>query len=196
MSDQEKKFEALGKLLVLDDEKFKEFVRGHHKFTIDRLKDEPRESLNPEIVVMTRDMDLKEEITVVVIAVDFNEADVKQKILFEIGKGFYEKQQVPAAVVLVSECWCSKRRQNTDFPNVQPRHDPMRVEAIMVAGTSLNRKQNLTINTPIKRDTDNNIVVASEPEEYEGSMLFLLDHFWRGYFSVVIEKEEAKKKKP
>jgi hypothetical protein len=187
-------FEALDKLIVLEDDKFKEFVRGHHKFTIDRLKDDPREALNPELVVLTKDMDLKEEITIVAIAVDFNEAEVKQKIMFEIGKTFYEKQQVPAAVILASECWCSKRQQNTDFPDVMPRNDPMRIEAIIVAGAGLDQKQRLTINTPIKRDKENNnIVIDGDPEEFEGAMMFLLDYFWRGYFDTVIKKEVQQK---
>jgi len=190
-------FEAMFKLILLEDEKFKEFVRGHHKFTLERLKDDPRKGLTPELVVLTKDMDLKEEIIYVMIHVDFNESKVKHQVMFNCGVQVYESKKVPVAVVMASEAWCSKRAHDTDYPNVQPRHDPMRTEGILVAGAGLEKKQRLTIMTPIKRDKDsNNIVIDGESEEFEGPMMFLLDHFWRGFYTRAMGRGTGKESKP
>jgi len=187
-------FEAMGKQFVLEDEKFKEFVRGHHRFTIDRLKDDLRQGLNPELVVMTKDMDLKEEITVLIIDTDFNDSEEKQRIMFDIGKKFYEDRKIPIAVVFASEAWCSKRPKEGDWPDIQPRHDPLKTEAIIVTGAGMNQKQRMTIRIPVKRDKDNNIVIDGESDEFEEAVMFIVDHFWRGYFSKAMEKEAKKKK--
>jgi len=187
-------FEAMDKQFVLEDEKFKEFVREHNKFTIDRLKEEPTEGLHPELVVMTKDMDLKDEIAVVVIASGFNESEEKHKTLFGVGRKFYEDQKVVRAVVLASECWCSQRPQEGDWPDVQPRHDPLKTEGIIVAGAGMEPRQRMSIVTPVKRDEKNNIVIDGESDEHDEAMFFLIDHFWRGYFSKVMEKEANKKK--
>jgi len=187
-------FEAMGKQFVLEDEKFKEFVRGHNKFTIDRLKEESTEGLHPELVVMTKDMDLKEEITLLLIASGFNESEEKHKILFGVGRKFYEDQKIPVAIILASEAWCSKRAENEDWKDCQPRHDPMRTEGIIVAGQSMDQKQCMTIMTPVKRDEKNRIVIDGDSDESDGAAFFLISHFWRGYFSVVAEKEAKKKK--
>jgi hypothetical protein len=190
-------FEAMSKLVILEDEKFKEFVRSHHKFTLERLKDDPRQGLTPELVVLTRDMDLKEEIVFIMIAVDFNESKVKHQIMFNAAVQIYEMKKVPVAIVLAFEAWCAKRSKDTDYQNVQPRHDPMRFETIMVVGAGLEKKQRLTIMTPIIRDKDsNNIVVNGEPEEFDGPMMFLLDHFWRGFFSRAMGRGTGKESKP
>jgi len=186
-------YEAMHKQLVLEDEKFKEFVRGHHKFTLERLKEDPRDSLNPELVVMTRDMALKEEVTVLFIGCDFNESKIKQQIMFGAGRMFYEKQQVPVAVILASEVWTSKCKLESDWQECQPRHDPMRTEGVLIAGAGLIQEQRMVIVTPIKRDEANKILIDGDPDEYDKSKFYLIDHFWRGYFSEVIKKEQGKK---
>lgn len=189
-------FEAMSKLILLEDEKFKEFVRGHHKFTLERLKDDPRQGLTPELVVLTKDMDLKEEIIYVMIQVDFNESKVKHQVMFNCGVQVYQMKKMPVAVVMASEAWCSKRSVDTDYQNVQPRHDPMRTEGVLVAGAGLDKKQRLTIMTPIRRDKDTeNIIVDGEPEEFEGPMMFLLDHFWRGFYTRAMGRGTGKEGK-
>lgn len=177
-------FDAIYQQLVVKDEKFKEFVREHNKFTIERLKDDPREGLNPELVVLTKGMDLKEEIFFHMIACGFSESKEKHQTLFNIGAGIYEMKKVPVVVVLASECWTVKRSQNEDWKHVQPRHDPMKVEAIMVVGAGIERSQRLSIITPINRNKeDNNIIIDGESDEMDGGQFFLIRHFWRGYYA-------------
>ncbi len=111
----------------------------------------------------------------------------KHRILFQIGKKFYDEKMFVMAVILASECWTSKRSEDGDWPDVQPRHDPLRTESILVAGAGLpnNKQQRMVIMTQIKRDKDDNMVIDGESEESTEAEFHLINHFWRGYFSQV-----------
>jgi len=171
--------------LTITDEAFQNYVRNHNKLTLECLEGE---SLTPELVVITKNPEnMQDEMTLCALAVPFNEKEEKRNILFQVGKKFYDDRQFVMAVILASECWCAKRHKDGDWKDVQPRHDPLRAEAILVAGVGLpgNQKQRMVITTPIRRDEKNNMVIDGESEEVTEADFFLISHFWRGYLSQV-----------
>ncbi len=170
--------------LTITDEAFQNYVRNHNKLTLECLEGE---SLTPELVVITKNPEnMQDEMTLCALAVPFNEKEEKRGILFQIGKKFYDDRQFVMAVILASECWCAKRSKDTDWQDVQPRHDPQRIAAILVAGVGLpDGKQRMVITTPIRRDEKNNMVIDGESDEALGGEFFLISHFWRGYLSQV-----------
>ncbi len=171
---------------ILTDEAFKTYVRNHHKFTLEHLSGE---SLTPELVVITRGPELKDEIVLCCLAVPFNEAKEKHDIMTKIGKKFFEEETVVLAVILVSEAWLSTRPIESKEPLVQPRHDPNRKEHIIVVGSGMQQNQRIVIATPIKRDGKNRMHVDGAPNEMTGGHFALLDYFWRGYFATLLEKQ-------
>lgn len=168
---------------VLTDEAFKDHVRKFQEFTLEYIRDNPREGLMPHLLVVTKDVEGKEELTVCGLAVPFNETKEKHSVLFNLGKKFFEDKKIVLAVILSSEAWSSKRPKDGDWQDVQPRHDPLKTESILVAGAAMNPKQRMVILTPFKRDADNNIVIDGESDESMEAEFFLINHFWQGYLS-------------
>lgn len=180
---------------TLAKEKFEEYVRDHHRFTIENLKGE---SETPNLIVVTRNAEtLEDELNFCLLACPFNEAEEKQKLMHAMGKKFFEEKKVVLAIILSSECWMAKRNVESDWQDVMPRDDPMRQEGIMIAGAGLDPTQRMIIMTPIKRDEKNHMVVDGKPDEMADGKgrFFLLEHFWRGYFHKLIEKQKKEQGK-
>jgi len=168
---------------TLADEAFQTYVRNHSQFTLEHLSGE---SLTPELMVITRTMGGKDELTMCCLAVPFNEGDEKRIVLSGLGKKFYDERQVALAVILASEAWMASWVPGS--PRVEPRHDPNRKEHVIVVGSGLREHQRLLIATPIRRDEKNEMQIDGEAKEIPTARFPLLEWFWRGYFSAVLPK--------
>lgn len=173
---------------TLTDEAFQTFVRNHAKFTIRHLIEMPSDSLTPDLVIITRSPEGKDQLIMCTLAVPFNEDNEKRDVLFGIGKRMYEEKQVAMAIVLSSEAWMSHRALDDKSPAVQPRHDPNRKEHIIVVGSGMQGHQRLLIHTPVRRDDNNHIIIDSESVEMPTAKFPLLEWFWRGYFATLLPK--------
>jgi len=169
---------------TLTDDKFREYVRNHHKFTTNRPLGE---SLIPELIVITRSPEGNDAMTICALAVAFNEAHEKQGILYRLGMRFFSERRVVAAVILVSEAWVSVLPQGVTESRVQPRHDPNRKENIIVVGSGLPKDQRLLVTTPVKRDEKNNMVIDGESKEMHGASFPLVEWFWKGFFATIMD---------
>lgn len=169
-------------MFTLTDEAFKAYVRDHNKFTLETLKGE---SLMPDLVVVTRTHELKDELTLCALAVPFNEDKEKRAILLSLGRKFFKEEKAVTAVILSSEAWLSTRRPGSKEPLVQPRDDPNRKENIIVVGSGILGKQGLLISTPIRRDDKNHMLIDGESTENTDIVFPLLSWFWRGYLEAL-----------
>lgn len=176
---------------LLTDEKFNAFVRDHAQHTISYLTEHPTESLMPELVVMTRTLEGKDELTLCALAVPFDEDMEKRSAIYNLGKKFYAEEKVTLAVMLVSEAWMSQRtpeQMSGKAPHVEPRHDPNRKEHIIVVGSGLQGHQRLFITTPVRRDEKNNMIVDGESKEIAAAKFPLIEWFWRGFFDTLLPR--------
>ena len=171
---------------TLTDEAFQTYVRNHNKITLECLKGD---SLMPELVIITRNLEGKDEMTLCALAVPFNEDHEKRTVLFGLGKKMYDEQKVTLAVILASEAWMSKRPMDAKPPFVEPRHDPNRKENIIVVGSGLMEHQRLFICTPIKRGDKNVMIIDGESREIPEARFPLLEHFWRGFFHAILPRQ-------
>jgi hypothetical protein len=169
---------------TLTDEAFQTYVRNHHKFTLTHI--DGNESLMPQLVIITRNPDGKDEMTLCALAVPFNEDHEKRTVLFKLGKKMYDEQKLTLAAILSSEAWMSQRTAENPMRGVQPRHDPNRKENIIVVGSGLMQHQRLFICTPVKRDDKNLMVIDGESREIPEAQFPLLEHFWRGFFHAIL----------
>jgi hypothetical protein len=172
---------------TLTDEAFHTYVRNHVKFTLTHI--DGHESLIPELVIITRDHDGKDAMTLCALAVPFNEDHEKLAVLFTLGKQMYDEKKVTLAVILASEAWMSTIPKDAKPPFVQPRYDPNRKEHIIVVGSGLLERQRLFVFTPITRDDKNLMRIDGESMEIPEARFPLLEHFWRGFFHSILPRQ-------
>ncbi len=132
----------------------------------------------PTIAVRVRNSKGEEQPLIIAqVAMNFNEWKEKSAVLRSVGKKIHEEKWFPVAFSLAAECWVSNKL------GTEPRHDPARREAIMIAAGLLGTRRRAMAQLPVLRDGSNRLV----PGDWtgittEGVETALLDQLLVGFF--------------
>lgn len=72
----------------------------------------------------------------------FEDGDQKSKIMIAMGVEAAKSDSFLAAVYLVTGAWMSRQISGEEKPDVQPSEDPNRAEVVVVAGITIDSRQN------------------------------------------------------
>lgn len=113
----------------------------------------------------------------------FNTGQEKDATLATIAQKHVDLELVPMALAFTSAAWIASRR--ADEPHVQPRDDPNRREAIIIALARLRThpvsRECEMWNYPVTRDAEGKAHLG-ELEKPIGGVPVILDRFYRFYF--------------
>lgn len=171
--------------LLLGDEEVAGIVKNQ-KEAVEFIAEAGTDNLSPTLLVAYRDYDDMGEVkrALYALAVPFNEHEEKHLIMTQLGLMAYQAKQIPLAVCLTTEAWMSEQR--VDGPRMQPRDDPARREAAVIACMTLDRKCFMSTNV-YTRGVGNRIVL-SEWDDLDGAAFPIVDSFWRGYTKSALER--------
>lgn len=173
-------------MTLLSRADFVEFVAAQLVAHKERLANKPK-SLMPILTIKSVDAEGEDRLTVVGIAMNFNEDHEKRETLMALGAKFLEDKQLPLAVALSCEAWLA---QNPP-PGVQPRHFEGRREVMLLAVKGVGDNLTKMVSIPVRRDHQDRME-AMEGAGYDGepkTIAFpILDHFFKGYALAVAAK--------
>lgn len=188
-------FEAL----EITDEKFKEFADATLK--VIEENDLGKGGMNPVLFIHARPWQERQlgdiEGMVVVIDQEFNNQEIKTKVLKQIGAQVAQMKLIPVAVFMASEAWMSMgtKEQPLDM-NLMPSQDPNRKECIIVAGKTIMRDCQIGMMIPIKRDKDGNMIRDGETTITHEIGTFILNQFFIGYFEQATGQKVGEQNRP
>ena len=189
--------EELAKIVGRGESELKALADEAEKWVSSCLEKGDCDGWSPKLMISTfsceqgnaPDFDTKCDLLVVAIVGNFTEEEEKRGALTEIGRKLWEEKQFPVACLLTSEAWSVTRRKG-DNNDLEPRHDPMRRECIIISGTSATTglagkpatQSELMVvrdvpDGPMKPDPD-----SPKWSRATGGYCNILKHFWRGVY--------------
>lgn len=162
-----------------DFDKLVEAARSH----LEVLMEKPQRSIMPEIVCLCRHWpDREESLRIYAIATDFNEPDEKAVVMREIGRNLFTEHLVPTVVSLTAEAWLSMQKYCLNQPSMQPRHDPLRQEVLLVSALGLGHTLRGLTTRPVRRDDKGRMVWSGlwHPLQSEGVQTNILEQIFVG----------------
>lgn len=121
---------------------------------------------------------------VIVLAGGMTDEDQKHETIKKVGRQCFDKQWFPVAVFMAAESWRSEKPDQ--YP--QASKDPDRTECIAIAGRTISDDCKIMIMIPLGRDKDGNMVRDGENKVTREVEMYLLNHFFHGFFEKVAGK--------
>jgi hypothetical protein len=164
---------------------FDAVVHGLQASITDRLDQILRESLIPQLVVMSRIAPgAAAEYAMFMLDVEFNDDRQKRQVMRGLGRQFHADAKCPIALALASEAWWAE--WTVEQPLVgQPRDQPDRKEIILIAAADIGMRRREYAIMEIGR-RDGMIVPGPWGPLQEGGEMFLLEQFIEGFLAAFV----------
>lgn len=139
----------------------------------------------PHLIVYSNQRDGKGRREVVYLAIDPSLMERRHEVMFEMGSRMRQEGVEPAVVFFVTEVWMGRN------PDIQPREDPERREALAIMGCTMDMRVNF-VRVPITRYGETVDLGCPETLRFEEGRSVaeseLLECFFRGYLAEVAMK--------
>jgi hypothetical protein len=156
-----------GMRLYLNDADFNEELRSLSKNENEFLTQHPSDSITPKILaILSKDGKpggTLEKAIVMLVNPNFDNPDEKFKIFKSIGAMFAEKKMNLVAVYQVCEAWVSQQEKKEDGSFMRPSEDPNKMEAIIIAGMTVDGRTNMAT-VPFQRVTKDKVIFTKSTQ--------------------------------
>lgn len=190
--------------VMLSDADFNENLYEHAKFLRDTSTSEVSPIMFIHLMCISHSHDdLKfgdKIIAAAIVGTDFNEEEEKKAVMFGLGKQIWKehgKKVVPLAIYLGSEAWLSEQKERDVKKEgwIKPSKDPNRVEVMIMAGMTTERRTNFAVwkidhkGGKVIIDKQPYHIAPYDPIENKSATAeaYILEHFYKGYGMAIKE---------
>lgn len=193
-----------GMRLYLSDEDFNLELDKLIKQEQTYLDEHPTDGVMPKLfAIMSKDGKPGGELEraiVMMVNPDFEDTDKKWETFRAMGFKFAEENHNVIAIYQCTEAWVSQQEKKEDGSFQRPSEDPNRMEAIILAGLTVDGRSNLAT-IPFERVTKDKIIFTktaqvfkydekAEDQQFQNN---LLGEFFKGYLKGMALKVISKK---